>query len=161
MYLNEIGKLSEHEVQLKNSFGGEFINMIEKTSMSKSYKMPLLLAFYNNGDVKMNLTEADIVKSFYDFYHIGSNRVDMLKDNSSKDFESWTEKEYLKLAVDNPIKFMNKTHGEFFCEREGYVMSLADGLQDWVTDINFVEQMKDAIEYRVMEYYRGRFEKKR
>ena len=53
--------------------------MIETTSMSKTYKMPVLLAFYNYGNVKTEINEDDIYKSFYEFYSKGSNKVDMLR----------------------------------------------------------------------------------
>ena len=88
-FLYENNELIEEEKVLHNSIGREFINMIEKTSMSKTYKMPVLLAFYNNGNVKMEITEEDIYKSFYEFYNQGSNKVDMLKDNGTKAFETW------------------------------------------------------------------------
>lgn len=42
----------------------DFINTIKNTSMSRSYKIPLLLAFYNNGDIKLKIDEDDIYNSF-------------------------------------------------------------------------------------------------
>ena len=35
----------------------DFINTIKNTSMSKSYKIPLLWAFYNNRDIKLKIDE--------------------------------------------------------------------------------------------------------
>ena len=40
----------------------DFINTIKSTSMSKSYKIPLLWAFYNNGNIKLKINEDDIVE---------------------------------------------------------------------------------------------------
>ena len=70
-YIKENDKLTDDEEILYNSRGREFINMIETTSMSKTYKMPVLLAFYNDGNIKMEISEDDIYKSFYDFYRKG------------------------------------------------------------------------------------------
>ena len=83
-YIKENDKLTHDEEILYNSRGREFINMIETTSMSKTYKMPVLLAFYNDGDIKMEILEDDIYKSFYNFYRKGSNKVDMLKDKGTR-----------------------------------------------------------------------------
>ena len=80
--------------------------MIETTSMSKTYKMPVLLAFYNNGDIKMDIDEDDVYKSFYEFYHQGSNKVDMLKDKSTKDFMEWDSKKYIRLSYKNKNTFI-------------------------------------------------------
>lgn len=113
-YIKENDKLTHDEEILYNSRGREFINMIETTSMSKTYKMPVLLAFYNYGDIKMEISEDDIYKSFYNFYRKGSNKVDMLKDKGTREFETWDKKKYVSLANNNPIKFLLKTHGEFF-----------------------------------------------
>ena len=130
--------------------------MIETTAMTKTYKMPLLLAFYNEGNIKMEITEEDIYKSFYNFYHKGSNKVDMLKDKSTKDFENWEKKDYIKLAKNNPIKFMLKTHGDFFKEKEENIIALQEDLKEIIKNKSFKEEMKDAIEYRVEDYYRNR-----
>ena len=55
------------------------MKMIENTSMSKSYKIPEFLAFYNNGNIKMEINEDDIYNSFYEFYYKESNKVHMLR----------------------------------------------------------------------------------
>ena len=104
----------------------------------------------------MEITEEDIYKSFYNFYHKGSNKVDMLKDKSTRDFENWEKKDYIKLAKNNPIKFMLKTHGDFFKEKEESIMALQEDLKEIIKNKSFKEEMKDAIEYRVKDYYRNR-----
>lgn len=156
-YIKENDKLTHDEEILYNSRGREFINMIETTSMSKTYKMPVLLAFYNYGDVKMEISEDDIYKSFYNFYRKGSNKVDMLKDKGTREFETWDKKKYVSLANNNPIKFLLKTHGEFFKEKEQCLIALQDDLKDIISNEAFKKHMKDAIDFRVESYYKNRF----
>lgn len=107
-FLQEIKELSKSEEMLINTKAHEFIKMIETTSMSKSYKIPVFLVFYNNGNIKMKINEDDVYNSFYEFYHKGSNKIDMLKYKSTVDFEKWGKKEYVKLAKDNPVEFCLK-----------------------------------------------------
>ena len=76
--------------------------------------MPIFLAFINDGDVKRTIDEEDVYKSFYNFYHKQSNKVDMLRHKGTADFENWNRAKYLKLAIDNSIKFLLKTHADFF-----------------------------------------------
>ena len=156
-YIKENDKLTHDEEILYNSRGREFINMIETTSMSKTYKMPVLLAFYNYGDVKMEISEDDIYKSFYNFYRKGSNKVDMLKDKGTREFETWDKKKYVSLANNNPIKFLLKTHGEFFKEKEQCLIALQDDLKDIISNEAFKKHMKDSIDFRVESYYKNRF----
>ena len=156
-YIKENDKLTHDEEILYNSRGREFINMIETTSMSKTYKMPVLLAFYNDGDIKMEISEDDIYKSFYNFYRKGSNKVDMLKDKGTREFETWDKKKYVSLANNNPIKFLLKTHGEFFKEKEECLIALQDDLKDIINNEAFKKNMKDSIDFRVESYYKNRF----
>lgn len=156
-YIKENDKLTYDEEILYNSRGREFINMIETTSMSKTYKMPVLLAFYNDGDIKMEILEDDIYKSFYNFYRKGSNKVDMLKDKGTREFETWDKKKYVSLANNNPIKFLLKTHGEFFKEKEQCLIALQYDLKDIISNEAFKKHMKDSIDFRVESYYKNRF----
>ncbi|OOM14497.1 DEAD/DEAH box helicase family protein [Clostridium saccharobutylicum] len=155
-FLKENGELFGSEEALFNSIGHDFIKMIETTSMSKSYKIPIFLAFYNSRNVKMEIDEEDVYKSFYEFYHKGSNKVDMLRHKNTADFEKWDKKKYVKLAKDNPVKFLIKTHGEFFKNGEKVVMSLCEDMIGIIEDEEFVWHMRDAIGYRSERYYEER-----
>lgn len=156
-YIKNNDRLSYDENILYNSRGREFINMIETTSMSKTYKMPVLLAFYNEGNIKMEITEEDIYKSFYGFYRRGSNKVDMLKDKGTSGFESWDMKKYVALAKNNPVKFLLKTHSDFFKLKDNCVLALHDDLEELIGNEAFKNHMKDAIDLRVETYYKNRF----
>ena len=48
--------------------------------------MPILLAFYNKGDIKMEITDDDVYNSMKSFYEYGSNGVDMLIADTPADF---------------------------------------------------------------------------
>ena len=63
---------------------------------------------------------------------------------------------YVKLAIDNPIKFLMKTHGDFFKGEEGALIALQDDMRVCICDESFKEHMKDAIELRVERYYEER-----
>lgn len=156
-YIKENDELNSDEQALYDTRAREFINMIETTSMSKTYKMPILLAFYNNGNIKMEITEDDIYNSFYDFYHKGSNKVDMLRHKSTANFEDWDKGKYIKLAKDNPVKFLLKTHSDFFKEKDDCILALQDDLESLISSEVFKIHMKDAIELRVETYYKNRF----
>lgn len=156
-FLKDNGELGDEELKFLNTRGYDFIKMIETTAMSKSYKIPILLAFYNDGDVKMELSEDDIYKSFYEFYHKGTNKVDMLKDKRTSGFKSWEKKEYVKLAKENPVKFLIKTHGDFFKKDDDSIIGLFDDLKEFISNKIFILNMKDSIDFRCGKYYEERF----
>ena len=156
---NKLDELNEEEKEILNSFGCEFINMLENTAMSKSYKLPVFLAFYNNGNMKNKIDDEDLYKSFKEFYTKGSNKVDMLNDKSTKDFMNWDKKNYISLARKNPVKFLLKSSSEFFYEHNNYV-SLNDELEKFLNNNVFIQNVKDTIDFRTKEYYKNRYEKK-
>ena len=157
-FLSDNNELNIEEKEFISTPAHDFLKAMEQTSMTKSYKMPILKAFYNDGDIKMAITDDDVYKSMKEFYEYKSNGVDMLKDNSSKDYQNWGKKQYLSLAKRNPIKFLNKTHGEFFIKKEGYALALSDDLKDYIHLKSFIEHFKDIIEYRTISYYKSRYE---
>ena len=157
-FLSDNDELNIEEKEFISTPAHDFLKAMEQTSMTKSYKMPILKAFYNNGNIKMAITDDDVYKSMKEFYEYKSNGVDMLKDNSSKDYQNWGKKQYLSLAKRNPIKFLNKTHGEFFIKKEGYALALSDDLKDYIHLESFIEHFKDIIEYRTISYYKSRYE---
>lgn len=159
-FLDENDELNIEEREFISTPAHDFLKTIETTNMTKSYKMPILKAFYNDGEIKLDITEDDVYKSMRQFYSYKSNAVDMLKDKSSKNFKSWQKKQYLSLAKRNPIKFLLKTHSEFFIKKEGYAISLSDELKDYINLDSFKNHFKDIIEYRTLYYYKTRYEKK-
>ena len=80
----------------------------------------------------------------------------MLRHKSTADFESWDKSKYIKLAIDNPIKFLIKTHGDFFKGEEGALIALQDDMRECICDESFKGHMKDAIEVRVERNYEER-----
>lgn len=155
-FLKENNELTEDEILFINTRGYDFIKMIETTSMSKSYKIPVLLAFYNEGNIKIALNEEDVYKNFYEFYHKGTNKVDMLRHKSTRDFENWNQKEYIKLAKNNPIKFLVNTENNFFKKTENGLIAMFDDMRDIIKDKVFIDQMYDAILCRENRYYSER-----
>ena len=61
------------EENLVDIFTYDFIKFIENTRMSKTYKMSVFLAFYNSGDMKLEINDNDLYKSFKEFFSKGSN----------------------------------------------------------------------------------------
>jgi hypothetical protein len=158
-FLSDNDLLESEEEIILNSKAHEFLNTLENTSMTKSYKMPIFLAFYNDGDIKMEITDDDVYREMSKFYNNASNGVDMLKDKTTKNYKSWDKRQYVSLAKRNPIKFLNKSSGEFFVKKENCALALCDELKDYVHLETFKQHFKDIIDYKTLYYYKTRFEK--
>jgi superfamily II DNA or RNA helicase/HKD family nuclease len=157
-FLEAIGQTTPAEKELLGSFGHQFLINIENTAMAKTYKMPVLLAFYNDGDIKLDIDEDDLYRSFKVFYEKGSNRIDLLRDKATAGAMDWGKREHVSLANRNPVHFLAQTAGEFFYQ-EDERFCLAPELGEFVTNPTFVEHFKDIIDYRTKRFYKERLEK--
>ena len=155
-YLRYLDGLDERIIF--RGIGNEFLELLETTQMSKSYKMPVLMAFYNDGDIKTAISEDDIYRSYMEFYGTANNWKDLEKDKGTSDFRSWDKKRCVTEALKNPVKFLLQSGNGFFVQLEGAVLALNPQLHEAVGLDGFAEQMKDVIEYRSMDYYRKRYE---
>ncbi|MEG1311392.1 MAG: NgoFVII family restriction endonuclease, partial [Romboutsia sp.] len=158
-FLDSICEITEDEKSLFDGIGYEFIKFIENTSMSKTYKLPVILAFYNDGKMKLRIDDEDLYKSFKKFYSKGSNAVDMLKDETTSKFNTWEKKQYVHLSRKNPVKFLCKSSSEFFYTEGDYVC-LNKNLGEFINNRYFLDSVSDAIEFRTKQYYKDRFENK-
>lgn len=158
-FLNMIGELTDDEKLLLNTKAHEFLIKMENTSMSKLYKMPILLAFYNYGHMRLVINEDDIYSSFKEFYSIGSNAIDLLKDKNTRSYKEWGQKEYVNLARKNPMHFFMKSCPEYFYEADNK-FCLSSDLNGFVNNPAFIKHFKDIIDYRTRRFYKERLENK-
>ena len=84
----------------------------------------------------------------------------MLKHKSTANYKTWGKKEYVKLAKDNPIKFLKQSASDFFEDKEGYEIALAKELESFTQLDSFKKHFKDIVALRVLTYYKDRFEAK-
>ena len=157
IFLHELEELTSEQEQLYNGIGREFLTVLETTQMQKVYKMPVLYAFYNDGDVRMELTEEDLLSHWLKFFSNGTNWKDLQSDISYEEFQKISKAKHLSNIKQNPVKFLKASGKGFFIEKEGYVIALREELRTIVHKEAFQEQLKDIIEYRVMEYYRRKY----
>ncbi len=159
-FLKELGELSADEEVLYVGIGREFISLIETTDMQKVYKMPILYSFYNGGDIRLAVTDDEVLEAWKAFFNTGTNWKDFAEDMSYSDYKNMTDKEHLSKAKSMPIKFLKASGKGFFIDKEGYALAIRDEVGEVVGSEAFRAQMKDVLEYRTMEYYRRRYERK-
>lgn len=157
-FLARVGELFEEEQALLGTKAHEFLKVLENTAMTKMYKMPIFLAFYNKGKMKLVIDEEDIYESFKEFYSNGSNAVDMLKDKSTRNYKYWGKKEYVNLAWRNPIHFLIQSSPDFFYI-EDKKFCLLPALGEYLNNAMFIRNYKDIIDYRTRRFYKERLEK--
>ncbi len=157
-YLHELGELTEAEQVLYDGGGREFLEMLETTSMQKAYKMPVLYAFYNDGKIRMGVTERELLESWKRFFDEGTNWRDLGSSAASyEEYRRISDKAHLGNIKRNPVHFLLSSWKRRFVESGEYVLGLREELREVIGKRAFGEHMRDVIEYRVVEYYRRRY----
>ena len=156
-YLYELGELSEDEKLLYDGVGREFILEIETTNMQKVYKMPILYSFYNDGNIKLEVTVEEVLKAWKTFFDTGTNWKDFAEHISYEEYKKMTDKQHLSKAKTMPIKYLKTSEKSFFIEKEGYAIAIREELGSVLGNEALKKHMKDVLEYRTIEYYRRRY----
>lgn len=159
-YLKELNELTAEEELVYQGIGREFINLIENTNMSKVYKMPVLMAFYNHGNICMTVTEEQLLTSWKEFFSIGTNWKDLEAGITYEKYQAIPDKEHMKKILQMPVHFLQESGKGFFVKQDGAALALREDLHDVISSSAFAEQMKDVIEYRAMDYYKRRYREK-
>ena len=156
-FLHELGELSAEEETVYDGIGREFLSLIETTDMQKVYKMPVLYSFYNHGNVRLAVTDDEVLYSWKEFFNTGTNWKDLVTDMSYSDYQKITDRQHLSKARSMPVKFLKASGKGFFIDRDGYMLAVTEELSGVVTQEAFQKHMKDILDYRTMEYYRRRY----
>ena len=159
-FLKELNELTIDEELLYQGIGREFINLIENTNMSKVYKMPVLMAFYNHGNVCMTVSENQLLASWKAFFSIGTNWKDLDTGITYEKYQAISDKDHVKKIIQMPVHFLQESGKGFFVKQDKSALSLREDLRDVISMPAFAEQMKDVIEYRTMDYYQRRYREK-
>lgn len=148
---------SEEEKIAADPAGSGFLRVIAQTSMSKVYKMPILAAFYNNGEPRMEVTDEDVLAAWKAFFNTGTNWKDFDPSYTREQYLRITDKAHLKKAHSMPIHFLLKNGGGYFVEKEGYALALREDLRPMLAMKAFRRHFGDIIQYRTMDYFRRRY----
>ena len=70
------------------------INLMEMTDMQKVYKMPILYAFYNQGNIKLAITDEDVC-TWKEFFSKNKNWKDFASDMTYDKYLKITDKRHL------------------------------------------------------------------
>lgn len=156
-FLNDIGELNQIEEEFYKGIGREFISLFENTNMSKVYKMPVLMAFYNNSNVLMEVSEKQLLSSWKEFFSTGTNWKDLDKNMTLQKYKDISDKDHLKKILAMPVHFLLESGKGFFVRNDEMVLGLREELRPLIDNPVMTQQMKDVIDYRTMDYYQRRY----
>ena len=152
-FLHEQGKLRADEESWYHTIAREFLLEIETTLMTKIYKMPVLYAFYNHGDIRMDITEDQAMISWKEFFDRGTNWKDFKPGITREEYQALTGQDHRKKIRQMPVKHLQ---GMMFFVKAGYLLSIREELRPFIQLASFRAHFADILAYRTQDYYRRR-----
>ncbi len=156
-YLKIEGLLTEEEKSIYNSITGDFLIELERTSMTRSYKMPVLYSFIEKGAIRQAVTEELLVQKWKEFFARNKNWKDLPKVETYQDYLKITDKAHLDNIKKNPVNFLKQSAPDFFVSTDSALIALSDKLTPFLANPVFAGQVKDIIDYRTIHYYSKKY----
>jgi hypothetical protein len=119
--------------------------------------MPVLMAFYNDGNILREVSEEQLLVSWKKFFSTGTNWRDLEKGITYKRYLDISDKEHIRKIMQMPVYYLQESGKGFFVQHEGAALALRDDLFDVINQPVFVKHMRDVIDYRTMDYYQRRY----
>jgi len=154
-FLESIDELNPLEYSWLNTPAELFLKDLEKTSMSKAYKIPTIGALLSEGTILKKVSLAHIGENFMSFYKDQPLHWKDLQDKSNRNWRNWTLDDFTRLARKNPVHFLS--NGRFFNYDEvNKQFYLADEIDPYLGR-ELAEHVHDILEYKELDYFRKRF----
>lgn len=99
----------------------------------------------------------DVLSTWKEFFSKNKNWKDFASDMTYDKYLKITDKQHLAKAKTMPIKYLKASGKGFFVEKEGFALALNENLKEVIKNKVFVDNMRDVLEYRTIEYYRRRY----
>lgn len=151
-FLQEVDDLSPEEEQWLEGPTEGFLKDLEKTSMTKSYKLPTLLSLIDGNNLQAEVSLQRIGEVFMSFYVDNTVHQRDLEDKSNRNWRTWGLAQFTSLAKRNPVKYLS--NGKYYNFDEiNKVFSLAPEVKDNLGS-TLTEHFLDILEYKRILYFR-------
>ena len=154
-FLDDIGEIKPEEKEWLGTIVEDFLLELEKTVMSKSYKMPVLLSLIQEGELRPEVSLKKVGQTFMRFYQDHKLHQKDLNNKRHKNWQSWDLDKFTKEAVRNPVKFLSKRE-YFIHDKENEKFRLTSKLEPYLNE-TLKEHYLDIINYRKTRYFHRRF----
>lgn len=138
----------------------EFIHLLETTSMSRLYKLPVLLSFLDGDHLLREVDEERLLAAWKRFFASGENWRDLPGVSSYEQYLEISDKKHLSNILRNPVNFLIKSGEGFFVKGEHGPIAISEEKLPELKDAELFAQMADVIEYRRLDYLKRRLREK-
>lgn len=143
----QVGELSEEEKSWIGTDVEKFLYEIENMQMDKLYKIPTLRTFIKGEKLCQKVSADEVALSMKAFYQNPRYSIDM-QDKGSKDYLNWTIKDFIKKAIQMPIKHIDKSSNYFSYDEINKELYISDEILKYNSCL-LVKHFDDILEYKL------------
>lgn len=153
-FLASIDQLTAEEQNWLNNNVAAFLRELEKTSMTKSYKIPTLLSFIENDRLLHSVNKSRLIQVWREYYSDPVHEQDMIRDKTTRTWRNWDDEKLARLAIRNPVFYLSQ--GRFFHFDEiNQVFTLDSSIVEHISPL-LAEHVRDILTWRSTEYFATR-----
>ena len=164
-FLNGQQCLTSDESRIYSSAGRDLVAWVEKTNMTKVYKMPVLMSLLHDGEVKAAVKMNDVLKSWKSFFAANRNWRDLPSIGSYQEFLQLSDNWHIKKILEMPIKYLQNSQATGIIKlvggSEDILLEFEDRIKTILALPGLYEQLYDVLTYRVQYYYWQRYDSKK
>jgi len=154
-FIASMEDLTELESSWLGTAAEEFLKSLEKTRLTKAYKLPTVSAFLQGGTIVERVPLERIGQEMMDFYHQHPLHQQDLNNQSNRNWREWKVDQFSQLARKNPVKFLARERF-FHYDEINRVMYLDENLKPYLSP-QLAEHVRDILEFRRIDYFRKRY----
>jgi superfamily II DNA or RNA helicase/HKD family nuclease len=154
-FVQDVNDLDEEESRWIDGPAEAFLREVEKTAMTRAYKIPTIGALLTDGTILKQISLSSIGEQFMSFYKDHPLHQKDLRDQNNQAWRTWTTKEFTKLAKQNPVHFLSRSK-LFNYDEINKIFYLSDDLVPYLNN-ELAAHVRDILEYRRLNYFRKRF----
>jgi superfamily II DNA or RNA helicase/HKD family nuclease len=158
-FLSLLDELTAEEIGWIDTSAEKFLREIERTAMSKSYKMPTIGAFLKAGGMVADVGLAEMVKSWRSYYAEPVRAKDMERDANSRNWRMWDDARLYRLAEENPIHFLSQGNRFFEYDQINKRFRIGEEVQSYLTPA-LADHVADILAWRTESYFARRYRMK-
>ena len=155
-FLASIEELTQEEMAWVGTPAAQFLRELEKTSMSKSYKMPTIGAFLTQNGIAPEVDPERMVQSWREYYQEPVRGKDMERDASSRNWRRWDDARLYRLVEKNPIYFLSQGNRLFEYDQINQRFRLSAALLPYLSTTLAVH-VSDILNWRTENYFAKRY----
>ena len=143
----QLGELNEEEKLWIGTDVEKFLYEIETMQMDKLYKVPTLRTFIKGEKLCKKVSANEVALSMKNFYENPRYSIDM-QDKGSKDYLNWTINDFIKKAIQMPIKHIDKSSNYFSYDEINKELYISDEILKYSSYL-LMMHFDDILEYKL------------